>query len=57
MSLNDELDDILREFAKAQGIKMEEVTVQPLPKLTPDLLPPLPIVTGKLPKDIIKFIV
>ena len=41
MSLNDELDDILREFAEAQGIKMEEVTVEPLPKLTPDPLPPL----------------
>ena len=41
MSLNDELDDILREFAEAQGIKMEEVTVEPLPKLTLDPLPPL----------------
>ena len=41
MSLNDELDDILREFAEAQGIKMEEVTVEPLPKLTTTPLPPL----------------
>ena len=41
MSLNDELDNILREFAEAQGIKMEEVTVEPLPKLTLDPLPPL----------------
>ena len=41
MSLNDELDDILREFAEAQGIKMEEVTVEPLPKLTMTPLPPL----------------
>ena len=41
MSLNDELDDILREFAEAQGIKMEEVTVEPLPKLTMPPLPPL----------------
>ena len=41
MSLNDELDDILREFAEAQGIKMEEVTVAPLPTLTTDPLPPL----------------
>ena len=41
MSLNDELDDILREFAEAQGIKMEEVTVEPLPTLTTTPLPPL----------------
>jgi hypothetical protein len=41
MSLNDELDDILREFAEAQGIKMEEVIVEPLPKLTTTPLPPL----------------
>ena len=41
MPLNDELDDILREFAEAQGIKMEEVTVEPLPKLTTTPLPPL----------------
>jgi len=41
MSLNDELDDILREFAEAQGIKMEEVTVDPLPTLTTTPLPPL----------------
>ena len=41
MSLNDELDDILREFAEAQGIKMEEVTVEPLPKLNTTPLPPL----------------
>ena len=41
MSLNDELDDILREFAEAQGIKMEEVTVEPLPTLTTIPLPPL----------------
>ena len=41
MSLNNELDDILREFAEAQGIKMEEVTVEPLPTLTTTPLPPL----------------
>ena len=41
MPLNDELDDILREFAEAQGIKMEEVTVEPLPTLTTTPLPPL----------------
>ena len=41
MPLNDELDDILREFAEAQGIKMEEVIVEPLPKLTMTTLPPL----------------
>ena len=41
MSLNDELDNILREFAEAQGIKMEEVTVEPLPTLTTTPLPPL----------------